>query len=103
MRIRVKYELGHTRTEEWEREPWYCPKCGAESVWGEQGPGDYYEGSQFMCECGWTWTMPRISAADGWQDEQRLAAIRVTSDGTSVESDPRGPKNAGSKPETDPN
>ena len=28
---------------------YYCPSCGSKGMWIEQGPGDYYLGSDYVC------------------------------------------------------
>lgn len=74
----VRYEAGHSDTETWERDAdLFCPHCGEKSVWVEQGGGDYYVGAQHLClACRWTFHMPALSESHGWQDEQRIAALR---------------------------
>jgi transposase-like protein len=75
--LTVKYEAGHSHKETWERAEYYCPLCAAKEVWSETGGGDYYVGERYMCaKCGGTFHLPSCSIGRGWQDEQRLAAIR---------------------------
>ena len=76
--FKVKYELGHSYEETWERSESHCPVCGERRVWVECGEGDYYDGPMYMCEacgssgCKWYGD----TRHNDWQDKQRLAAIR---------------------------
>lgn len=77
--LTIHYEAGHSYDETWAATNFYCPVCGKQPVWGEQGPGDYYEGSEYLClTCGTTFTLPSCSDVpnDNKHDVQRLAGIR---------------------------
>lgn len=39
----------HHYMEEYEETPWFCPKCGQQSVWAETCGGDYYLGVNHFC------------------------------------------------------
>lgn len=80
----VKYEMGHSYKETWERGELFCPGCGKQGVWEEQSGGDYYTGSDFLCpSCGANFTIQfdgvkmKSGTTDvvNWQDEQRRGAI----------------------------
>lgn len=80
----VKYELGHSYKERWDKGEHHCPGCGKQTVWEEQGAGDYYEGAKFICfSCGSEWTM-QFAKQEGevknWQTRQRLENIRKAED-----------------------
>lgn len=77
--LTIHYEAGHSYDETWAATHFYCPVCGKQPVWAEQGPGDFYVGSDYLClACGATFTLPTYSDApnDDRQDAQRLADIR---------------------------
>jgi predicted RNA-binding Zn-ribbon protein involved in translation (DUF1610 family) len=81
VRVKVRYERGHSYTETWEPTEFHCPQCGAASVWVEHAPGDYYEGPNHLCvACGSSFTLPRLSNGQDWQNQQRRAAIRGAAD-----------------------
>lgn len=45
--------LGHHYITDYEITDLYCPDCGVQDVWEEQGEGDYYVGSHYVCAaCG---------------------------------------------------
>lgn len=35
--------------EVWLKTPFFCLFCGVQSVWREEGEGDYYVGSDYLC------------------------------------------------------
>ena len=76
----VKYELGHSYSETWQRSAdLHCPNCGKREVWEELGPGDVYVGPGLMCSaCGASWTMQGPDVRSGsLQDQQRLEQFRA--------------------------
>lgn len=49
---------GHHYLTEYLKEECFCPNCGQKGVWLEQGLGDYYLGSEYICvACAHSWTM----------------------------------------------
>ena len=74
----VKYELGHSYEETWEKTDSFCPVCGIRNVWVQDSDGDYYQGPEFMCaSCGASgvqWT-GHDGRKGNWQDRQRFDAI----------------------------
>lgn len=57
--------VGHSLTKEWERSEYHCVGCGGSNVWCEEGPGDYYEGPEHMCEdCGEYWNFNGSSSPE---------------------------------------
>ena len=47
------YGTSHYYTHGWEHTDFYCPSCGKQEVWVEDGPGDYYAGPDYLCRvCG---------------------------------------------------
>jgi hypothetical protein len=74
--VDVKYKAGHSYPENWVRGELFCPQCGIKGVWEEQGPGDWYVGSDYLCQaCGSVFTIQGHNKAD-YTDEQVLAEIR---------------------------
>lgn len=84
--FQVKYfnsgKYSHEYTESWEKTELFCPACGKREIHEEQDYGDYYVGTWFLCAaCGAGFhlpTHPEPRPMDE-QDQQRLAAIRDTS------------------------
>ena len=83
MKFDVKYYNGegiqtHFYTENWSKTEYYCPNCGRQYVWEEDGEGDYYVGSQLMCTCcGVEFNLPSGASTSKYnQDLQRLAHLR---------------------------
>jgi hypothetical protein len=80
--IEVKYKGGHSYQEKWELTQWYCPCCGKQFVYQEQGPGDYYVGSEMLCIiCNGSFYMPsepsKTEEKDlNYLDKQRLETIK---------------------------
>lgn len=35
--------------EDYEKSNFYCPLCGQKEVWRQEGMGDYYNGSDYIC------------------------------------------------------
>lgn len=69
--IKVKYPMGHSHTEIWDKNDLFCPNCGGKPVWNEQGPGDYYVGEQYIClKCGYSFTIQ-----EGDVDAQRFELL----------------------------
>ena len=75
----VKYELGHSYTEEWECGELHCPGCGRKGVWEENSCGDYYCGPNYCCPaCGAVFTIQWFGVREeNWQDQQRTENIRA--------------------------
>ena len=74
--VDVKYKAGHSYPEDWSAGELFCPQCGMKTVWEEQGPGDYYVGSDYLCEsCGSVFTIQGPKKGD-YTIEQVLQAIR---------------------------
>lgn len=58
IKVTVKYPAGHSYDSRWERGEYHCPSCGSQTVFEENGPGDYYHGADYACiACGFIWTM----------------------------------------------
>lgn len=82
VKLDVKYSLGHSYPERWKRDTYYCPNCGKQNVWSEQGEGDYYYGPSSLCvDCGFSFCLNCEGMPEGHNDRettwlQRLAAIR---------------------------
>lgn len=39
----------HKHESEWQNTNLFCPLCGNKAIYQECGPGDYYEGSSYVC------------------------------------------------------
>ena len=77
----VRYSLGHSSPEAWEKIDLFCPHCGKQDIWQEQSSGDYYVGENYLCEaCAHSFTIQGPSENKHEYGEtcwkQRLAAIR---------------------------
>lgn len=58
MKVLNEYPNSHHYWEDFEKTDLFCPACGKQEVWEEQGAGDYYLGPDFICTaCGSDWTM----------------------------------------------
>lgn len=84
--FQVKYfnsgKYSHEYTESWEKTELFCPACGKRDIHEEQDCGDYYVGTWFLCAaCGAGFHLPTYPEPRPMdeQDQQRLAAIRDTS------------------------
>jgi hypothetical protein len=85
-KFQVKYfsngKYSHEYPESWEKTELFCPACGKREVHEEQSEGDYYLGTWFLCAaCGAGFHLPTHPEPRPMneQDQQRLAAIRDTS------------------------
>lgn len=81
-RIEVKYycrgEVSHSYKETWAITQLFCPHCGSKAVWEDQGGGDYYVGSEFLCiQCGTSLCAHEIPSPDpnGEQTKQRMELL----------------------------
>lgn len=76
--ITINYRAGHSYDETWTLDgELYCPNCGKQEVWVEQGPGDYYVGEGHLCgACRCTFRLPtlRDPGTDEY-DDQRAAKL----------------------------
>lgn len=70
MRVLLEFKNSHHYWEEYEKTSLFCPNCGKQEVWEEQGAGDYYEGNEHACtECGFMFTKPSGSIReDEWSE-----------------------------------
>lgn len=67
---------GYHRSEDWTETVYYCPICGKQAVWMEDGAGDYYSGPAIMCAvCGGTMQHPEAACERG-ADPDRFAVLR---------------------------
>lgn len=58
MKVLNEYPGKHHYWTEYEKTEYFCPNCGANEVWQEQDPGDYYCGEDWLClSCSHGWTM----------------------------------------------
>lgn len=76
----VRYALGHSYPETWCKGALFCPHCGKQEVWEEQGEGDYYVGASFLCiACRYNFTIQGpYESNDAYQEtywSQRYQAI----------------------------
>ncbi len=64
--MKVTLEFGsHHYIHEYEKCDYFCPACGKQTVWEEQGSGDYYEGVDYVCtSCNHSFTIPSLKIAD---------------------------------------
>lgn len=76
--VTIKYEAGHSYDYTYEKSDLYCPECGKQEVWIEQGLGDYYEGVGHECtHCGASFTMPTLYTGEhGDEGNQLLKQLR---------------------------
>lgn len=63
--------------EIWEKSDWYCPRCGEQKVWEDQGDVDHYYGSQYACTgCGGHFYLPDGVDVDNEFIKERLKQLR---------------------------
>ena len=60
----------HKYQETWSHEDdLFCPSCGKQEVWSEDGAGDYYEGVSYICvACSTCFTLPTLYSIDATAD-----------------------------------
>lgn len=74
--VEIKYPAGHSYPEVYEKTDLYCPGCGDQEVWHEQGMGDFYVGTIFLCaSCKADWTMQGPDSTVDGLKAQRIAAL----------------------------
>lgn len=74
--IEIKYEMGHSVSENWESTKLFCPNCGHQKVWVEHSDGDYYLGPQHLClGCRFGFSMPNLGEAKSPDDVQRFERL----------------------------
>lgn len=44
-----EYAGSHHYMKTFAKTEHYCPGCGEQQVWVDEGPGDYYLGSDYVC------------------------------------------------------
>ncbi len=77
----VKYKAGHSCNETWSKTDYYCPKCGAQSVWQDTSGGDVDVGPELICEspnCRVSFYLPsgvNAPPSNDWQAKQRRIEI----------------------------
>jgi len=49
MKITDNYVPSHHYTNNYEKTEYFCPYCGVQSVYVEDGDGDYYQGPLHQC------------------------------------------------------
>ena len=75
VKIDVKYSSGHVYAYEYIETEFFCPICGEKAVWVEVGPGDFYEGPDYIChKCGGGFALPH-GKTDFETDDQIIVAI----------------------------
>lgn len=79
--VSVEYSIGHTVFYTYKKSEYFCPVCGKQSVYEEQGDGDYYVGVDYICSsCSTVFNMPICRKADFEKvsnyDAQTIKAIR---------------------------
>lgn len=77
--LEVKYQAGHSYIESWSKTDAYCPDCGKQSTWHDQGGGDYYLDEEFICTaCGYSFHLPGSNPiGNDHAGLQRLEALRA--------------------------
>lgn len=64
MKVLNEYESHHYYQDYEMPGIYHCPSCGGRNIWHEQGRGDYYCGSDYICEdCENIWTMQGLQKA----------------------------------------
>lgn len=77
-RVTIKYKLGHSYVFTYEKTDLYCPSCGKQKVWVEQGSGDYYVGAEYVCtSCTASFHLPTLGSNDkSYTGEQMIKQLR---------------------------
>ena len=77
-RITVIYEGGLSVLSDWRKSSIFCPDCGEQEVWTEEGGGDYYQGPSHICTaCSFGFTMPSGRLHDDPQDQQLVEQLKA--------------------------
>jgi predicted RNA-binding Zn-ribbon protein involved in translation (DUF1610 family) len=82
MKVLLEFRNSHHYIAEYEKSKYFCPNCGKQEVWEEQGEGDYYAGSSYICtSCSYTSYLDRTMKADSaWAKipEQLISGVMTT-------------------------
>ena len=49
MKVLLEHSNTHHYWTEYKKTNLFCPTCGANQVWKDEDPGDYYTGSDYVC------------------------------------------------------
>jgi len=49
MKVILEFKNSHHYEKEYKKSDLYCPFCGKQEVWEDQGCGDYYHGVDYNC------------------------------------------------------
>jgi len=62
----------------WEKTDYFCPACGKQEVWREDGEGDYYVREDYVCiSCGVEFNLPTgAEPASSLRATQAISFIR---------------------------
>jgi predicted RNA-binding Zn-ribbon protein involved in translation (DUF1610 family) len=64
MKVLQEYPNSHHYVREYQLSGLFCPTCGKQEVWAEQGGGDYYLGVDYVCaSCGSTANLDSVCVA----------------------------------------
>lgn len=77
MKVLNEYPGSHHYYQNYEKTDCFCPNCGSQEVWQEQGAGDYYLGEQWLCTaCSSKWTMQGPYTVKDINDMGKLVQLR---------------------------
>lgn len=66
MKVILEFKNSHHYEREYEKTEYYCPLCGKQDIWEEQGPGDYYQGPDYLCvNCNSSHSLIHSSGCEG--------------------------------------
>ena len=69
MKVLIEHGQTHYFNDYEKNEEIHCPNCGNQSVYVEQGPGDYYEGPKHICiDCSTIFSLPTFAVGFGGVD-----------------------------------
>lgn len=62
----------------YKKSNYYCPLCGKQEVWEDQGEGDFYEGVDYACtNCYASFTLPSLGTNENdFEGEQLIKQLR---------------------------
>lgn len=67
MKVKIKYDAGHTRETEYIKSEVFCPNCGEKEVYNENDVGDVYEGVTHLCvRCCYEFKLPTLGKTDNY-------------------------------------
>jgi len=49
MKVILEFKGSHHYEQDYRKSDMYCPSCGEKDIWENEGHGDYYLGTDYIC------------------------------------------------------